>query len=421
MNSSAFASLRRLFDLGARRVGLAVGDVLPDRLVEEDRLLLDVADLVAERLQGVGPQVLAVDPDRALGGIVEARDEVDQRRLALAGRADDRAHLAGRDFEVDVLEDELVRLITKSDVVEGDVAGEARRGLRVRRLREEGITVQDLLDAVHADGRLGGRVRHLREVLHRLEHLAEVEEEDDQRARRHLVPEDEARAVPEDEGGADRRHDVHHGREERLDAPRLQSRIDRLLAPLGELLLLDVALGEGLDHPDGAERLLDRRDDLALLDADLFRRLLDEVRETLDEEKQEGRHGHRDERELPVDVEHHDEHADDREDVDGDRQDRAREEGLDVVDVVGDRREDVSELVVVVVGERETLEMVVDLPPQIVREVLADARRQVRVEVRGDGVDERDHDRRDGGHRDRARPCARPSTSWNAERKCGSG
>src|SRR6185295_6196458 len=118
-----------LLDFGARGVGLAVGDVLPDRLVEEDRLLLDVADLVTERLQRVRPQVLSVDPDRAFRGIVEARDEVDQRRLAFAGRADDRAHLAGRDFEVDVREDELVRLVAESDMVEGDVAGKARRGL----------------------------------------------------------------------------------------------------------------------------------------------------------------------------------------------------------------------------------------------------------------------------------------------------
>ena len=75
----------------------------------------------------------AVDEDRSAGRVVEARDEVDERRLAAAGAADDRRRLARAGAERDVAEDRLLGArVAELDVAELDDAalggiGRARR------------------------------------------------------------------------------------------------------------------------------------------------------------------------------------------------------------------------------------------------------------------------------------------------------
>ena len=69
-------------DLVAGGVGPAVGDVLGDRAVEQERLLQHDADVAAVFFHGKGADVDAVDQDRAFGHVVEAADQVDQRGLA---------------------------------------------------------------------------------------------------------------------------------------------------------------------------------------------------------------------------------------------------------------------------------------------------------------------------------------------------
>ena len=80
---------RRLQDLFLRRLEVAVGDVLADGAAEEPGVLEDHADLrpqlAAWHLRDVAP----VNRDRAAIELVEAHDQVDERRLAGARRADD--------------------------------------------------------------------------------------------------------------------------------------------------------------------------------------------------------------------------------------------------------------------------------------------------------------------------------------------
>ena len=47
---------------------------------------------------------LAVDADLAGGRVIEAADQIEQRRLAGSGRTDDRHHLASIDTKVDIVE-----------------------------------------------------------------------------------------------------------------------------------------------------------------------------------------------------------------------------------------------------------------------------------------------------------------------------
>ena len=73
-------------------------------------------------------QVVPVDQDAAGGRVVEARDELGERRLAGAGRADQRDGLARRDAQVDVAQ--RVRspsaAVGERHVVEVDLAAQRR-------------------------------------------------------------------------------------------------------------------------------------------------------------------------------------------------------------------------------------------------------------------------------------------------------
>ena len=87
---------RRLLDLLVGGVGLREAEVLAHGRVEEIGLLRDDADRRGERLEGQLANVDPVDRDRALGRVVEPRDEVAARRLAGAGLAHERGLGAGR-------------------------------------------------------------------------------------------------------------------------------------------------------------------------------------------------------------------------------------------------------------------------------------------------------------------------------------
>ncbi len=100
MNSHAPTARARGLEL-RRRVasGPAERDVLADRPAEQERLLRDDPHLRAQRRARHVAQVVAVDEHPPLGRVVEARDELGERRLAGAGRADERDGLRRRDVE----------------------------------------------------------------------------------------------------------------------------------------------------------------------------------------------------------------------------------------------------------------------------------------------------------------------------------
>jgi hypothetical protein len=76
--------LRRPLDLRVGRVRPAEADILADGVVEEDDLLADKGDSVAERSDVDLGDVLAVDEDSAAGRVVESEDQGHQRALAAA-------------------------------------------------------------------------------------------------------------------------------------------------------------------------------------------------------------------------------------------------------------------------------------------------------------------------------------------------
>ena len=165
--------------------GGGVRDVLGDADGKEHGLLEHDGELPAKVVEPVVPQVHPVQQDLALGRIVEAREEADERGLARTGRADDPQVCPGLDLEGDVVQDGTILGVGEGDVAEGDGATRARKvpGRRplfdIRPLIEQGEgalgTGQMKLQArgFPADGL--ERLIELGEVAHHHEQLAQGE------------------------------------------------------------------------------------------------------------------------------------------------------------------------------------------------------------------------------------------------------
>ena len=83
------------------------------------------ADLAAQRLLRDLRDVLAVDEDAPALEVVEAQEQVDERRLAGAGAADEADLLARPDGQREVLDDLRLPAVVEAGVLEADLA--ARR------------------------------------------------------------------------------------------------------------------------------------------------------------------------------------------------------------------------------------------------------------------------------------------------------
>ncbi len=96
----------RGFDLADGRVRPAEGDVLRDGPAEHEVLLRDDDDGAAQVGLGQVAHVDAVESHPAGRRVPEAGGEARDRRLARAGRADERHGLAGRDVEIEMRQDD---------------------------------------------------------------------------------------------------------------------------------------------------------------------------------------------------------------------------------------------------------------------------------------------------------------------------
>ena len=123
--------------LGGAFDGLVVdvaeeADVVGDRRVQQARFLRHVGDLpvpvLARELLGGD----AVDQIAPRVGLAQLQQQLDERRLARAGRADDADHLAAGDVEADVREHRALGAVGEGDLLEGDLADTLERAARRR-------------------------------------------------------------------------------------------------------------------------------------------------------------------------------------------------------------------------------------------------------------------------------------------------
>ena len=149
---------RRRNDLGARGLGLAVGDVLGNGAKEQKRLLqheADVAPVVGHRKTA---DVGAIQRNGTIGDVIKAADQVHQRALARTAVAHQSNHLARADVQVQILDDGAAA-VAKTHAAQRNGALHALHAHRVGRLGHVADVVQDVKNAFGA-GRSLLRDRH---------------------------------------------------------------------------------------------------------------------------------------------------------------------------------------------------------------------------------------------------------------------
>ena len=91
------------------------------REIVADEILEDDAHVAAQRIEIVVAQVVAVEQDAAFVGIVEAGEQLHQRRLAGAVLAHQRQHLAGIQREAEIADrPSLGAGIPEADILEDE-------------------------------------------------------------------------------------------------------------------------------------------------------------------------------------------------------------------------------------------------------------------------------------------------------------
>jgi hypothetical protein len=359
-------ALGRALDGLPARVRIRVGDVVRDRVREQERVVVDDRDLPPQRGEVDPAQVGAVDPHAALRRVVEARQQLDQRGLARAGRADERHRGARLDHEVDVVEDLLGLLgVAERDVVELHPAaalgqlgcvgrgGQARRAVehleqpRARRRRALGQPERDPELAHRPDqhqqvGVEGGEVAQRQRPVH---HLAPADEQDDGQAE--VRQEADERVV---EGAQPRgRHVlVEHARDRAAEAAHL--------ALLG---------GEGLDHAHAGDVLLDVGRQLGDPLLDLLQRgpRAPPVAGGDEDDERDGGEGER--AQLGLEREHRHRGEEDRERALGDEHEPVAEEEAHGLQIDGRARHQLSGLLAREEAQLELLQVGVDDVAQV--------------------------------------------------------
>ncbi len=163
------AALRAASMISSRVAPLpAQRDVVGDALVEQDGFLRDERDVVAQRLQRDMRDVLAVDGDAAGVAIVEAQEDIEDRALAGAGGTDQRDLLPGGNVDGDILEGRRVGMIGEADIVEADRRSGDGERLRVGRVHDLRVLVDDGEDAVGRSNALGKDCPELTQHAHGL-------------------------------------------------------------------------------------------------------------------------------------------------------------------------------------------------------------------------------------------------------------
>ena len=374
----------RLLELGIRRLGLRVPQVLGDRRVKEIGLLTHNADVLDEALLAQATHVDAAHLDGAVRDVVQAGHEVRDGCLARARGTDERHELPRLDLERHVIERgwTVVRRVgvSEHDIVKADASPLRRIGIaRVSRLRDARFEIEILEDAREQRPARLQVERDPHEPHERVSEASLHRREGDDRARRDRdILLDEPRRHQVDDSGNDREEDVDRG-EEPLAAHgelHLQTALRVVLGSVAlDLALLPVkALGEqntrdtqGLlrDRRHVAQRLLGlRRDARAhLTDA------------TLGDDEQRQQHD-RDDRELPTEDEHRDERGDHRDRVADHARHRVVQHAGDPADVVLQPRLDDARLGAGEEAEFHCLQVLEQPHPQLGHDAVADRRRE---------------------------------------------
>ena len=359
-------ALRRGGDVLLARVGARVGDVVAERRREQEGVVRDHGHLAAQRRGIHLAHVHAVHEHGALVHVVQARDEHHERRLARAGRPDDRDGAARLHVDVDTAEHRLVTVIAEAHAAQLHAPAARRQRLCVRRGREARLAVEQLEHARPArHGALGHPERHA-EPAHRPREHQDVAVERDELADGDAAVDRLPAANEQQRGEPELGEEADEGRVERAQARGDHRLVEHARDRPAEAAQLALLLRERLHHAHAADVLLGLGGQLgdALLHLLRGRPVALSVAEGDPDDERGGGEGHR--REAGIERDHHDRRDQDR---DGglDQEDQAvAEEEAHRLQVHGGPRHQLAGLLPVEEGQLERLEVLVHPVAQVV-------------------------------------------------------
>ena len=259
--------LSGLDDLFHRGVIYAEGDVVVEGVIEEDGLLVDVADEGTQFGDAYTLDVLAVDEYFTLLHIVVARHQVHEGTLAGAGLSHEGDGLALWHDEVDVLEHGTPFDVTEADVAQLHLLLEGWQRLRVLGLTDGVLGLENEIDTVHGGEAEGNLIGGLRELLQRVDDAVEDDHVEDEGGGIDEVAlaEDEETAEPQHDDDDDGSQELRHGMGGVLADDHRIHATAKLIVDEGEALQ-HLRLGdEGFDDAQAAQRLVQLRDDVTPL------------------------------------------------------------------------------------------------------------------------------------------------------------
>ncbi len=128
----------------------AIGDVLGQRAVKQDRILLHDGDLAAQRMLRRISNILTVDQDSPAGDIVKPLHQLDEGGLAGAGAADQADAFAGADVHRQlVIQRDAMTAVMERDVLEHDAPALDVNRPRIGRVRYADHLVMDRDQFLH--------------------------------------------------------------------------------------------------------------------------------------------------------------------------------------------------------------------------------------------------------------------------------
>ena len=132
MDVGLFSGVHDFF-LGS--AGLSVGDIFPDGAAEEIDVLLNDADLAAERFQRQIPHVFSIDGHPASGHVIESGKQIADGSLAGPGRSYQSHRTACRNLKRNIREyKRIVIRIMEGDIFIGNGSFHLGEGLCIRRV-----------------------------------------------------------------------------------------------------------------------------------------------------------------------------------------------------------------------------------------------------------------------------------------------
>ena len=200
-------------DFGLRGIGFGVEQILFDRAVEQVRVLRHHSDVLAQIGQIEFADVDAVQQDPSACHIIEARNQVDDGGLARSRRPDDGNGRSRLQFEADVIQDRLFRIIVEGNLFKNQLACKRLRLERLRIVVDFHRQIEILEDAVEKRHRTDHIDLDIQQGIDRSVHPAQERHHDGDvpdRQIRVAVFDDEDPADQIDQHRADVREDVDH-------------------------------------------------------------------------------------------------------------------------------------------------------------------------------------------------------------------